>query len=52
MWVYRLPAQDAAEFGLLIATVAVLVLLAVTALGGQVDVWFHQLAGRVVTLGS
>lgn len=44
----RQDSQDAAEYALIIATVAVVVLLGTTAFGGLIEAWFSALI-RVVT---
>ncbi len=41
--------QDVVEFGLLIATVAIVVLLATSAFGTEINAWFTGLAGRITT---
>ena len=41
--------QDVVEYGLLIATIAIVVLVATTAFGGSINDWFNRLAGRVTT---
>lgn len=41
--------QDVAEYGLLIATVAIVVLLATAAFGTQVQAWFLGLSRRITT---
>jgi Flp pilus assembly pilin Flp len=48
----REPAQDVVEYGILIATIAVVVLLGVTAFGHQIEPWFAQLAVRITTVGT
>jgi Flp pilus assembly pilin Flp len=48
----REPAQDIIEYGILIATIAVVVLLGVTAFGHQIEPWFAQLAGHITTVGT
>ena len=45
-------AQDVVEYGLLIATVAFVVLLGITAFGNQIRPWFEQLAARITTVGT
>ena len=40
------------EYGLLIATVALIVLVATTAFGQVVLTWFETLAGRITTIGT
>ena len=42
-------AQDAVEYGLIIATVAIVVLLATAAFGTQIQAWFLALSGRITT---
>lgn len=44
--------QDVVEYGLLIATIAVVVLLVATGFGGQIHLWFNALAGEITTLGT
>jgi Flp pilus assembly pilin Flp len=43
--------QDVVEYGLLIATIAVVVLIGIAAFGAQIEPWFAQLAGRITTTG-
>jgi Flp pilus assembly pilin Flp len=50
--VAREAGQDVAEYGLLIATIAIFVLLGISAFGGQVQPWFEQLAARITTVGT
>lgn len=38
--------QDVVEYGLLIATIAVIVLIGTTTFGAQTEPWFAQLAGK------
>ena len=45
----RLRAQNVAEYGVLIATIGVLVLLGVNALGHQIEPWLEALAREIVT---
>jgi len=45
----RLRAQNVAEYGVLIATIGVLVLLGVNALGHQIEPWLESLAREIVT---
>jgi len=40
------------EYGLLIATIAVVTLLAIGAFGQEITAWFGQLAGHIVTTGT
>jgi Flp pilus assembly pilin Flp len=44
--------QDVIEYGILIATIAVVVLLGTAAFGSQIRPWFEQLAGRITTVGT
>jgi Flp pilus assembly pilin Flp len=48
----RQPAQDVIEYGAIIATIAVVVLLGVSAFGNLVEPWFLQLAWHVTTVGT
>jgi pilus assembly protein Flp/PilA len=41
--------QDVVEYGLLIATIAIVVLVATAAFGSSINEWFSRLAGRVTT---
>ena len=43
--------QDVVEYGLLIATIAIVVLVGISFFGGQIQSWFHVLAGRITTTG-
>jgi len=40
------------EYGLLIATIAIVTLIAINAFGSAVEHWFGQLAGRITTTGT
>jgi Flp pilus assembly pilin Flp len=44
--------QDVVEYGLLIATIAIVVLVATTAFGNQISTWFGRLAGRITTTAT
>ena len=44
--------QDVVEYGLIIATIAIVVLVAVAAFGNQIEPWFQSLAGRITTTGT
>ena len=44
--------QDVVEYGLLIATIALVVLLATTAFGGAISDWFATLSGRITKTGT
>lgn len=48
----RERAQNVVEYGLLMATIALVVLLGTTAFGVQIQPWFSQLAGHFITLGT
>ncbi len=41
--------QDVVEYGILIATIAIVVLLAIGAFGSQIASWFNTLAGHITT---
>ena len=45
-------AQNVVEYGLLIATLALIVLLAGNVLEHQLGPWFALLAGRITTVGT
>ena len=44
--------QDVVEYGLLIATIAIVVLVATSAFGTQISAWFNRLAGRITTTAT
>jgi Flp pilus assembly pilin Flp len=44
--------QDVVEYGLLIATIAIVVLIGVGIFGGNIQVWFQNLAARITTVGT
>ena len=44
--------QDVVEYGLLIATIAIVVLVATSAFGSQISAWFNRLAGRITTTAT
>jgi Flp pilus assembly pilin Flp len=44
--------QDVVEYGLLMATIAVLVLIGTMAFGNQISPWFNSLAARITTVGT
>jgi Flp pilus assembly pilin Flp len=44
--------QDVVEYGLLIATIAIVILIATSAFGGQISTWFARLAGRITTTAT
>jgi Flp pilus assembly pilin Flp len=41
--------QDVVEYGLLIATIAIVVLVGISFFGTQIQAWFMSLAGRITT---
>ncbi len=44
--------QDVVEYGLLIATIAIVVLIGVGIFGSNINTWFQSLAGRITTTGT
>src|SRR5205823_3910414 len=44
--------QDVVEYGLLIATIAIVVLVATAAFGSSIQSWFNRLAGRITTTAT
>lgn len=44
--------QDVVEYGLLIATIAIVVLIGVGIFGQNINQWFQSLAGRITTVGT
>jgi Flp pilus assembly pilin Flp len=44
--------QDVVEYGLLIATIAIVVLIGVGIFGNNIQVWFQNLAARITTVGT
>jgi Flp pilus assembly pilin Flp len=44
--------QDVVEYGLLIATIAIVVLVGVGFFGSNISAWFQTLAGRITTTGT
>jgi Flp pilus assembly pilin Flp len=44
--------QGVIEYGIIIATIAMVVLLGVTTFGSQVQPWFEQLASKITTVGT
>ncbi len=44
--------QDVVEYGLLIATIAIVVLIGISIFGTNISAWFGQLAGRITTTGT
>jgi Flp pilus assembly pilin Flp len=45
-------AQNVVEYGILIATIVMVVLLCVSAFGSEIKPWFAQLAGHITTVGT
>jgi len=44
--------QDVVEYGLLIATIAIVVLIGVGVFGSNINHWFQTLAARITTVGT
>jgi pilus assembly protein Flp/PilA len=44
--------QDVVEYGLLIATIAIVVLIGVGFFGSGVNAWFQTLAAKITTVGT
>ena len=44
--------QDVVEYGLLIATIAIVVLLGIGIFGSSLNTWFETLAGHITTVGT
>ena len=44
--------QDVVEYGLLIATIAIVVLIGVGIFGSNIQIWFQNLAARITTVGT
>ena len=44
--------QDVVEYGLLIATIAIVVLVGVGIFGNSINVWFRGLASHITTVGT
>ena len=44
--------QDVVEYGLLIATIAIVVLIGIGIFGRNINDWFKGLAGRITTTGT
>ena len=49
---FKAQGQDVVEYGIIVATIAVVVLLGVTAFGHEILPWFAQLAGHITTVGT
>jgi Flp pilus assembly pilin Flp len=48
----RALGQDVVEYGLIVATIAVVILIATVAFGNQIQPWFQALSGRITTVGT
>ena len=48
----RQVAQDVVEYGMIIGTIAMVVLLGVAAFGSQIGPWFERLAAHITTVGT
>ena len=44
--------QDVVEYGLLIATIAIVVLIGVGIFGSNINTWFQSLSGKITTVGT
>ena len=44
--------QDVVEYGLIVATIAIVVLIGTMAFGNQIRPWFEHLAGMITTTGT
>jgi Flp pilus assembly pilin Flp len=44
--------QDVVEYGLLIATIAIVVLVATQLFGNSINAWFGRLSGRITTTAT
>ena len=51
-FIHEEDGQDVVEYGLLIATIAIVVLIGVGIFGGAINTWFATLAGRITTTGT
>lgn len=48
----RALGQDVVEYGLIVATIAIVILVATVAFGNRIEPWFQALAGRITTTGT
>jgi Flp pilus assembly pilin Flp len=48
----RASGQNVVEYGLLMASIVVVVLIGVTAFGNLIQPWFISLTGRITTIGT
>ncbi|MBV8719954.1 MAG: Flp family type IVb pilin [Chloroflexi bacterium] len=44
--------QDVVEYGMIVAVIAIVVLLGVTAFGSLIEPWFQHLATKITTVGT
>jgi pilus assembly protein Flp/PilA len=51
-FIWEEDGQDVVEYGLLIATIAIVVLVGVGIFGSNINTWFRNLAGRITTVGT
>jgi len=51
-FIFEDDGQDVVEYGLLIATIAIVVLLGVGIFGKNIQTWFQNLAARITTVGT
>ena len=51
-FIHEEDGQDVVEYGLLIATIAIVVLIGIGIFGGSINTWFAKLAGRITTTGT
>lgn len=51
-FIHEEDGQDVVEYGLLIATIAIVVLIGVGFFGNQINAWFKNLAGKITTVGT
>lgn len=51
-FIHEEDGQDVVEYGLLIATIAIVVLLGVGFFGSNINSWFKSLAGKITTVGT
>jgi Flp pilus assembly pilin Flp len=49
---FRGAAQNVVEYGLLMVSIVVIVLLGVAKFGGLIEPWFATLAERITTVGT
>jgi len=49
---FRAQAQNVVEYGLIIATIVIVVLLGTTSFGHMIEPWFASLAGHITTVGT